>query len=119
MTFVFEQSRTFLHDVAKPDGTFRVMCLGDSMTFGQGCPPLQTLPAQLETMLNADTWDQSVEVVNGGVSGFSIHDAWHHYVKQLKLFNPDLIVIIICYNDAELYPIYESQIESQRDMTYF
>jgi len=89
------------------------------MTFGQGCPPLQTLPAQLETMLNAVTWDQSVEVVNGGVSGFSIHDAWHHYVKQLKLFNPDLIVIIICYNDAELYPIYESQIESQREMTYF
>jgi hypothetical protein len=37
----------------KPDGEFRILMLGDSMTFGWGVDVKDTLPSRLERLINA------------------------------------------------------------------
>lgn len=118
MLFFLGQDRSYLNEGAKPEGLLRVVCVGDSMTYGQGCLATETLPFQLESILNAVLWNQQVEVVNGGVCGYSIHDAWNRYLDKFLRFRPDLVVLTVCDNDAELYNHREAMSEQVRRMTY-
>lgn len=112
------QDRSYLNEEAKPEGLLRVVCVGDSMTYGQGCLPTETLPFQLESVLNAALWNQQVEVINGGVCGYSIHDAWGRYVAKFARFRPDLVVLTVCDNDAELYNQPDATDELVKQQTY-
>ncbi len=55
----------------KADGHFRIVCAGDSTTFGDGCSWQDAWPHQLETCLNQDAdWTRTngiTEVLNLGV----------------------------------------------------
>src|SRR5204863_1476949 len=53
-----------------PVGRTRILALGDSMTFGYHLEEDETWPARLEALLRGAGRD--VEVVNGGVGGWSI-----------------------------------------------
>mgnify|MGYP001618030010 CR=1 FL=1 len=53
----------------RPPGVDRIMVLGDSTYFGHGVSDSQTFPAQLQALLQAQ--GLSVEVVNGGIPGYS------------------------------------------------
>lgn len=118
MLFFLGQDRSYLSDAPKPEGLLRILCVGDSMTFGQGCLPTETFPFQLETTLNAALWERQVEVINGGVCGYSIHDAWSRYLDKFARFQPDLVVVTVCDNDAELYNHREAIEEHVRRQTY-
>jgi hypothetical protein len=118
MLFFLGQDRSYLSEEAKPNGLLRVVCVGDSMTYGQGCLSTETFPFQLERTLNAVLWKQQVEVINGGVCGYSIHDAWNRYLDKFVHFRPDLVILTVCDNDAELYNHREATIEQVKRMTY-
>ena len=52
----------------KAEGTFRILCIGDSFTMGHGLENEQdTFPKQLEALLNARSKGGRVEVINAGV----------------------------------------------------
>ena len=84
--------------LARTAGLARVLCLGDSYTFGAQVDDADSFPAQLERILSAEE-DRRVEVVNAGASGFTITDELV-YLKQRGLaLHPDLIVLSFSQND--------------------
>jgi len=88
----------------KPDhGGFRILCLGDSLTFGNGVDSSSTYPKQLEALLNS-SGQQAYEVINAGVPGY---DIWQEvaYLKQYGLqFSPKLVIIGLFANDIAPKP---------------
>lgn len=79
-------------------GVVRILCLGDSLTFGKGVAFTETYPKQLEIMLNASGRGR-YEVINGGVSAY---DTWQEvtYLREDGWeFQPDLVIIGFYGND--------------------
>ena len=63
--------------LAKPPGTFRIACIGDSITFGFGIDhPADTYPQRLESLLNSycGSSSQRFEVLNFGVPGYNLKE---------------------------------------------
>lgn len=79
-------------------GTFRVLCLGDSTTFGFYVEEDETLPQQLQRELRAKG-AESVEVLNGGCGGWSISDQADFYSERAHKLEPRLVVLTFCSND--------------------
>ncbi len=80
------------------DDVYRVLTLGDSITFGNFLPEEATYASQLEQKLNRD--DRVSEVLNFGVGGYDIAQ----YTAQLRHkgvgLEPDLVVVGMCLNDV-------------------
>ena len=75
----------------KPAGRLRILMLGDSYTFGFPVRDEETFCALIEGELNAQGYP--VEVINGGVSGYS---PTLHYLSlrdQFLAFDPDLVIL--------------------------
>ncbi len=88
-------------EFAKPANTIRVLCLGDSCTFGTGgLADSDTYPVLLEGLLNKDQNARNFEVINAGMPGFSVYDGFI-LLKQRQLMNlkPDFIIICYGWND--------------------
>ncbi len=90
--------RAPLHPQEKPAGTFRVMTLGCSTTFGWGVNDEESYPYQLEQMLNAD--GHKVEVINGGQPGYSSFQGLWLWQKTLAAYKPDLILFGYIVQDS-------------------
>ena len=94
----------------KPAGTFRVICLGGSSTFGYTNRDVGTYPHMLQQQFEQRLGSQRVEVINCGIP----HMNTGHIVAMLKEellgYEPDLVTIYSAYNDAGL-PIDESTMQ--------
>lgn len=104
----FRNNRTFWANEKKAKDVFRILCIGDSMTYGHGVNFDETLPCYLEMFLNRAIWNLYVEVINEGVCGHSIYDEWNQFVQRGVRFHPDLLLIILCDNDVELFSVADS-----------
>lgn len=82
--------------VPKPEGTFRILVLGDSVTYGLFVPRRSTYPERLEKLLEKS---KNVEVLNAGVNGYNPYNQLHLYREKLKDFDPDLVLAGFCMND--------------------
>jgi len=86
----------------KPPSVFRIVCLGDSWTFGANVGQQQAYPQQLSRLLRHEFPEADFEVLNLGVLGYSSFQG----LELLKLtaldLNPDLIVIAFAMNDASM-----------------
>ena len=71
----------------------RVVCIGDSFTFGDFVEDGETLPARLEAL-----FDGSVEFVNGGVGGSTILDQ-RVFLERLLDLSPDAVLLLYSEND--------------------
>lgn len=87
------------YPLQKPSGTFRILCLGDSYTFGAYVDDNQTWPAQLESVLHEKHPERALEVINAGVSGFTIVDELDFVKEQGLRLDPDLVVVAFVLND--------------------
>ncbi|MBI4718389.1 MAG: hypothetical protein HY763_11330 [Planctomycetes bacterium] len=83
----------------KPPGTRRVVCLGDSLTFGHGVAAEDAYPQQLEQLLRRKSGGSSFEVLNTGVEGFSTFQETAELRRCLK-YEPDAAVLLFCLNDV-------------------
>jgi hypothetical protein len=85
----------------KPEGTYRIVLLGDSVLFGQGVEVEETLPELLRDRL-ARRSTRPVEVVNLGVDGYNtVQEAAalrHHGLS----YEPDCVAVLYIGNDMEL-----------------
>ncbi len=78
----------------KAPGTFRVLCLGDSFTFGSGLELEQTYPKQLETLLRERLPGRMIEVINAGFASGDTADAAYLYLKNEGMaLNPDFVFL--------------------------
>jgi lysophospholipase L1-like esterase len=85
-------------EIPKPEGVFRALVLGDSVTYGVRVAPERAYPKVLERRLRALRPD--LEVVNAGVTGFTPWNALHFYLEEGRRFEADLVVLTLCLNDV-------------------
>jgi lysophospholipase L1-like esterase len=86
--------------VPKPPGEFRVICVGDSTTFGWRNDPNQTYPAYLQSILRRRLKTDRIKVINAGVPGFNSAFALEYLALRLINLKPDLVIIKVGYNDV-------------------
>ena len=97
---------------AKQPGTTRIVCLGDSVTFGFRVPvvwpekPTEYDPAWLpfpmllEKELRAANPDRKIEVVTMAVPGYTSHQGLAWLRRDIDDLQPDLLIASFGWNDA-------------------
>lgn len=84
--------------LAKPPGTARVVCLGDSLTLAWGVRREHSWPVLVEQRLRADRPD--TEVINGGGTGSAWADEYALALRHRHgRFSPDVVLVTLCLND--------------------
>jgi hypothetical protein len=91
----FRDARDFSY--AKPAGTVRVLCLGDSNTEGFEVRQERTFAAVLEQHLKRD--GIRAEVINAGVSGFGTAEELVLLENEGIKYSPDAVVVGFVAND--------------------
>ncbi|HEY4423838.1 MAG TPA: GDSL-type esterase/lipase family protein [Pyrinomonadaceae bacterium] len=98
----------------KPAGTFRIVCLGDSVTFGYRVPPVwpekpndfnpewQPYPMLLETELRKANPNRSIEVFPMAVPGYTSHQGLAWLRRDIGYLQPDMVIASFGWNDASL-----------------
>jgi hypothetical protein len=89
------------HPREKPEGTYRILGLGDSYLFGQGVKPDDRCLERLGTELAAKFSERQFETINTGQPGYNT-------VMEAKLlrncgwqYDPDLVILHFVPNDVE------------------
>jgi lysophospholipase L1-like esterase len=97
---------------AKPAGTFRIVCLGDSVTFGYRVPPVwpdrptdynpewQPFPMLLEKELRKANPNRQIEVFPMAVPGYTSHQGLAWLRRDIAHLNPDMVIASFGWNDA-------------------
>jgi len=80
--------------IPKPNDVVRILCLGDSVTFGWGLSEQETYAKILERRLQEDLKDgRKIEVINAGVNAWS-YPQLSIYLREYGLrFQPDYAVL--------------------------
>ena len=86
----------------KKAGTVRMICFGNSCTFGWKVKLEETYPKQLEKLLNSDLSYKKYEVINAGVTGYSTFQGIRFLKEQILKYKPDIITV--CYGWNDLLP---------------
>jgi len=88
--------------VPKPEGTFRILLLGDSFTFGMRVADDDLIFARrLEAQLRKQYPSKRIEVVNGGVLSYCPLLEYLEYRHYLHSLEPDLVVVNFDMSDVQ------------------
>ena len=85
------------YDLAKKPNTFRILVLGDSVTFGHGS--VHAYPELLEARLKTWRPDVDWQVWNAGVPGYNTSQELAHLLEVGRAFQPDLVIVGFFEND--------------------
>lgn len=77
-----------------PPGKTRVAAFGDSFVYGNETKALESWPAQMEQ------GDSSLEVLNFGVGGYGVDQAYLRFLREGRKFNPS--VVLICFTTDDM-----------------
>jgi len=90
----------------KSPATFRILVLGDSVTFGHGSVYEHSYPYLLEQRLKAWRPDVDWQVWNAAVPGYNTSQELAHLLDVGPRFSPDLVVVGFFENDiVENFPV--------------
>lgn len=96
----------------KQPGTIRIVCLGDSVTFGYRVPAVWPdkpteydpewlpYPMLLEKHLRAANPGRNIEVITMAVPGYTSHQGLAWLRRDLDRLNPDLLTVSFGWNDV-------------------
>jgi len=87
---------------AKRPSAFRIICLGDSWTFGTNVGQEETYPQQLQKLLKQEFPEADFEVLNLGVLGYTSYQGLELIKHHIMNLAPDLLVIGYAMNDASI-----------------
>jgi lysophospholipase L1-like esterase len=114
-TVLSTNSQHFRSDRAigeKPAGTLRIICLGDSVTFGYRVPVVWPdkpqeydpewlpFPMLLEKQLRAANPNRGIEVIAMAVPGYTSHQGLAWLRRDVHFLQPDLLVVSFGWNDV-------------------
>lgn len=71
----------------------RILCIGDSFTYGPYLPSAFTYPGFLKHAM------QELEIVNAGVTGYHIEDELAYYKERGKFAQADIVILQVLDND--------------------
>jgi lysophospholipase L1-like esterase len=78
----------------KQNDVYRIVCIGDSWTFGLGVAEDKSYPAFLEDFLRKNVPGVKIEVVNAGISSYSAEEIIHFLEKNINVLTPDCIIFL-------------------------
>ncbi len=81
--------------LAQCDGCKRVLCIGDSFTYGVGASPGQDFPSQLQRLLRDDPGHTDTVVINSGVGAFNSRQAIHRLEEYTEVLHLDLVIAMV------------------------
>ncbi len=81
----------------------KILCIGDSTTFGAGVAREEAWPNRLETYLD------STEVINAGVPGYTSYQGLVYLKELLKKQEPNIVIATFGNNDAWPWDNYSDQ----------
>ena len=87
------------YELAKRPNTFRILVLGDSVTFGHGSVSEHTYPFLLEQRLKAWRPDVDWQVWNAAVPGYNTSQELAHLLEAGPRAQPDLVIVGFFEND--------------------
>jgi lysophospholipase L1-like esterase len=90
------------YDPQKPAGGRRIVCLGDSRTFGYHVTTPQAYPVQLERLWNARHSKTPIQTVNAGLHGYSSYQGLRFLETRCTGLDPDLVTVSYGFNDRRL-----------------
>jgi hypothetical protein len=79
--------------VQKPRGVYRIACVGECVTFGNGVEGDETYSSQLLPLLNARYPGRTIEVINGGQLGLRPGEIVDRLESKFVRYSPDLVVL--------------------------
>lgn len=92
----------------KRDGTFRVVCLGESSTFGFHNGDAETYPYLLQKLFE-QRHGAGVEVINAGFPYYNSGSILSLLQSEILSYDPDVLTIYSAYNDAS-WPLHVGSI---------
>ena len=98
----------------KPNGALRIVCLGSSSTWGEGCKDRaqESYPSQLGPILASCSSDP-VEVINTGVPGYRLTQLRIYFEQILSGLEPDILILYFGGNsDSPIFQDYYARVES-------
>lgn len=84
-------------EVRLSEVNLRILCLGDSFTFGDYVSDDETFPHMLKKLFD-EKFPGRIEVINAGVGGTTIVDQLNFLQKSLRI-RPDVVVLTFYEND--------------------
>ncbi len=111
----------FDYDIDKSKGTYRIVTIGDSFTFGQNVSTANNWTETLEDFLNNDYTCENIseyEVINLGVYGYDTAYQVERYRMRGQKYDPDLVIWFVTdlHRITEKYmEIYDQFAESNKD----
>ena len=78
----------------------RIVVLADSIAYGEGLPEDQAWPELLETQLHQSYPDRTWQVVNAGVPGDTVVEAYTRFDAHVRAYRPLLLLIALGINDS-------------------
>lgn len=90
-------------NIPKKPNTFRIFAIGESSTFGWKGVNSHELawPAQLEKRLQAAYPNQTIEIINAGVPGYTSVEQRVNYMLRISQLEPDALLIYHGNNDID------------------
>ena len=89
--------RDRVHDLEKPARTWRIVILGDSVTFGHRLQPRDAYPQVLQRQFDAR--GQRVEVFNIALPAWATPQERMAYERIARKYRPDQVLVGVCLND--------------------
>jgi lysophospholipase L1-like esterase len=86
----------------KDPSVFRIVCLGDSWTFGANVDQQDAYPQRLRTLLKQEFPGADFEVLNLGVLAYSSYQGLLFLRKEIDRLQPDIVLIGFAMNDASV-----------------
>jgi lysophospholipase L1-like esterase len=98
-------------------GTLRVLCMGDSNFFGYPLDDEDTFPSVLQRTLRRDLKSDQVEVVNGGIPGYTVLQGERWFREQFARYDFDWLLLSYVNNDAWPQPQRDADLLARRAVT--
>ncbi len=83
----------------KTPGVYRIVCLGNSCTFGWRVGEQQVYARQLADMLKRSDPARKYEIINAGVTGYTSLQGLRFLRRDVLNWQPDLLVVSYGWND--------------------